>query len=125
MTPWISLAGDPGTDARLDGRHARSTADFHALAKTALGFPEHYGRNWDAFEECLADVGGPLSVSHADVLLDAEPPRALAVFVDVVRTWAAERGAEVRLTAPREALEVAEARLRGAGVSESDLRARG
>lgn len=30
--------------------------DLHAELGTALSFPEYYGKNWDAFDECVADT---------------------------------------------------------------------
>jgi len=40
----------------LEGsRISGDVAFFHEAAR-ALGFPEYFGRNWDAFHDCLGDV---------------------------------------------------------------------
>jgi RNAse (barnase) inhibitor barstar len=34
---------------------------FHLEVKVALGFPDYYGCNLDAFDDCLGDLGIPVS----------------------------------------------------------------
>lgn len=73
---------------RLDGREIMSWAGFHAQCKAAFGFPDFYGRNMDAWIDCLsglrADDGmssfslGPddvleIEVLHADILRKSAP----------------------------------------------------
>ena len=43
--------------ARLDVSGVRSHDELHDLIAQCLGFPDYYGRNWDAFDECIADSG--------------------------------------------------------------------
>ena len=31
-------------------------ADFHTAVATALGFPDYYGHNLDAFNDCIASI---------------------------------------------------------------------
>ena len=38
----------------LDGEHIASWGDFHAVCKTAFGFPDFYGNNMDAWIDCLS-----------------------------------------------------------------------
>jgi RNAse (barnase) inhibitor barstar len=55
---------------------------------SALGFPEWFGHNWDALEDCLTDLSWRNAPGH--VLL-IESPRAgddLGVLVDVLRSSA-------------------------------------
>ena len=68
---------------------------MQALAD-AMEFPEYFGRNWDAVEECVRDLswkpadGYLLTYAHAQVLEDCCPDD-LAILADVARlageTW--------------------------------------
>ena len=42
--------------AHVDGWHEGTKADFLRDVGEALDFPEHYGQNFDALADCLADV---------------------------------------------------------------------
>lgn len=66
-----------------------------ALAK-ALAFPPWFGHNWDALEDCLADMswceaeGYVLILRHADHLhseAEGDFLTALRIFADVSATW--------------------------------------
>ncbi len=39
----------------LDLAPARSQQVLHRLLAQGLGFPDHYGMNWDAFWDCVCD----------------------------------------------------------------------
>ena len=63
----------------------------------ALAFPPWFGHNWDALEDCLADMswreaeGYVLILRHADRLHDESEGdflTALRIFADVSTTWA-------------------------------------
>ena len=68
---------------RLDGTRMRTLDGVYDQCAAALQFPEWFGRNLDAFDECLRDVsapeapGGPvvLLVTGADEVLADEPGR--------------------------------------------------
>ena len=99
---WLPATDTTAWRAELDGSRCRTSQQFLVEVGVALGFPDYYGRNWDAFNECFGDLlevttggmgyefydrpGRPerelhLVVSHAeDLLVDAEP-RFLAVVV--------------------------------------------
>lgn len=81
----------------VDGRRCATKAGLLGEFARGLGFPPDAGRNWDAFEECLADLewlpgkGYLVVVSHADALLHGLD-EDYATFVEVVegvgREWA-------------------------------------
>ena len=57
---------------------------------TALRFPDHFGHNWDALEECLTDMewvdapGYVIYYDHIDALLAAHPDQ-FETFVEICR----------------------------------------
>jgi len=92
--------------ADLDGRSARTARQFLLSVGAVLGFPEDYGRNWDAFDECFGDLlditdggmgfefgdreGRPenglhLVVHHAEDLLVNAEPRDLSILIRMFR----------------------------------------
>jgi len=40
----------------FDGRAITDKASFLRMAAAALNFPDYFGSNWDAFEECVTDL---------------------------------------------------------------------
>lgn len=53
----------------VDGKAAHSKQKFLNVCAHALGFPEYFGDNWDAFEECLTDLSWHDAAGYL-VLLD-------------------------------------------------------
>jgi RNAse (barnase) inhibitor barstar len=41
---------------RMDIGHAHGKKDFLALIAKAMKFPDHFGGNWDALNDCLTDL---------------------------------------------------------------------
>ncbi len=81
---------------RLDGRAIADWASFHDACQAAFGFPDFYGRNMDAWIDCLSglrdDDGmssfslGPdevlqIELQHADALR-RKAPTILAALAD-------------------------------------------
>jgi ribonuclease inhibitor len=62
---------------RIDLFGASTKEEVHHRIAQALGFPDYYGRNWDAFDECIHDLAVP--VSHIRIIgvaaLEAQLPR--------------------------------------------------
>ncbi|MBE2285633.1 MAG: barstar family protein [Prosthecobacter sp.] len=61
---------------RVDVGAASSHEELHRLLATAFHFPDYYGHNWDAFDECIRDVELPARVEIAGLeALRARLPR--------------------------------------------------
>jgi hypothetical protein len=73
----IDLAGAAGKKAMLE-RIAR-----------ALDFPDWFGGNWDALEDCLGDLSWTRAEGHVLLFADAPATDARATLVDVLRSTAA------------------------------------
>ncbi|GAA1737356.1 barstar family protein [Aeromicrobium alkaliterrae] len=42
----------------IDGTAMKSSEAAHEVLQKAFGFPDWYGRNWDAFSDCFEDFAG-------------------------------------------------------------------
>ena len=42
-------------EAEIDVSGVSTSIELHERIATALAFPDYYGRNWDAFDECSRD----------------------------------------------------------------------
>ena len=83
----------PGSMPILDGRRLGDKASLLAALGQALNFPDYYGGNWDALDECLADLSwheGPLRllITHADAIPDELRSLLIDIFADAARLWA-------------------------------------
>ena len=101
--PWTSLlkvtAGQraeslvrPPTGLALKvikGRHCKTPANLFAEFARALEFPDYFGHNWDALEECLADLewlpgkGYILLITDAGCVLPDE--EEYETFLEILR----------------------------------------
>jgi hypothetical protein len=69
-----------------------SEADFHDAASRTLGFPDYYGRNLDAFNDCLCGIEVPeeggtvLAFQAFDGLHRLSPERAWHIL-DIAARW--------------------------------------
>jgi len=70
-------------------------ANLFKVFATALAFPEWFGQNWDALEDCLGDLSWRAAEGHVLVVLnhDRLPKDELGVLLDVLASsaeyWAA------------------------------------
>jgi RNAse (barnase) inhibitor barstar len=76
-----SIQQTPGRQAIvrvIRGAKSRSAADFFNECAAALQFPDYFGENWDALDECLRDLewlpgdAYLLVLTDADLLLDRD-----------------------------------------------------
>ena len=66
-------------------------ADKAPLLKTmasALGFPDWFGHNWDALEDCLTDLSWRDAPGHVLIIEEARPGDDLGVLLDILRSSA-------------------------------------
>ena len=83
----------------LDGSEVEDRAAFLESCDEAFGLPEWFGMNWDALEECLADLelegaeGVVVVWSQWGLFAEASPAdfaTALDVLRSAVRGWGAD-----------------------------------
>jgi hypothetical protein len=89
----------------LDGRALVEKQDLLNAIGRALEFPDCYGANWDALEECLLDLNWRsgecgLLIKHADAIPEAVMVTLLEIFSLAACYWAEaeQRGFSLFLT---------------------------
>ena len=83
--------------ARIDLVGAGREALLARIAK-ALSFPEWFGGNWDALEDCLADLSWSKAAGHV-LLFEGKadlPADDLGILVDILASVAAARAERKR-----------------------------
>ena len=79
----------------VDGKNITRKEQLMNHAATAFHFPNHFGNNWDALEECLTDLewidadGYVIYYDHIDGLL-AEHPDQFETLVEILRDSVAQ-----------------------------------
>ena len=100
--PWIRVLAAPESEVRaalslevlgcnyiLSGEKMRSKQGALVELKRLLAFPEHFGMNWDALDDCLRDMSWApatayvLLVTNAQQLL-ADEPTNLSIMLDIL-----------------------------------------
>jgi RNAse (barnase) inhibitor barstar len=83
--------------AWINGKRVENREDFLTAVALALEFPGYYGRNWDAFEECIRDLewlparGYVLVLDEYERFAQRDPESwniALAILKEAANTWA-------------------------------------
>ena len=100
---------------RLNGEHIRNWDTFHTECISAFGFPDFYGRNLDAWVDCLSylrDDDGmtkfklkdnevlTIEITHSDLIKQHEPELLdeLAMCVDLMNERYEDYGEQPALT---------------------------
>ena len=63
----------------IDFTNVKYYLQVHEIIKEALDFPDYYGKNWDAFWDCLTDMVGRsvhIEIRGLDVLKEKFPETA-------------------------------------------------
>ena len=80
----------------IEGRNIARKEQLLNHFANVLRFPEHFGENWDALEECLTDLewidakGYILYYDHIDPFLAAHPDQfetLVEILRDAVQSW--------------------------------------
>ena len=90
MTPLRFVDEWPPSATDVDGESIRDREDLMTALATAMHFPDYFGRNWDAVDECLRDHPGDLVIRNAADLW-RRLPREAAALAEIVASAAAER----------------------------------
>lgn len=96
MNGVFRISGVPReTMPTLDGRLLQDKTTLLAELGRVLDFPDYYGANWDALEECLADLSWHdgalrLLITDADALADELRETLIEIFLQASRAWAVE-----------------------------------
>ena len=137
--PTVALRVVDGTPAptpsgvavrRIDGEHARTLPGLYRAMAAAWDFPDHFGMNKDAFDDCmgvLPDSGrGYLTEVTAPAALLDDAPGELSWFIDSLAFYADEyapdRAFGVLLLATARQAPAALRRWRAAGASVTEVR---
>jgi hypothetical protein len=84
---------DAGKSVSVDVSGAHDKAGFMLCLARDLDFPPYFGGNWDAVEECLADMDWEsgvttlIRITHA-ARLKATEPSVLTTFAEIIRDLA-------------------------------------
>jgi hypothetical protein len=105
------LAGHGFNVVSVDGTAMMDAPSFHAEAKRAFGFPDFYGSNWDAFNDCLSELrlcfirqrlcGRRLSVWPRPTSSRFRRPSPSSAGTEISMDSPASRSAEQRRFQPR------------------------
>jgi hypothetical protein len=80
----------------LRGQKSRTARHLFDEWSAALQFPRYFGENWDALNDCLADLqwlpgdAYVLLIADGDKVLDKEPPAQLGALLKVLEHVAGE-----------------------------------
>jgi ribonuclease inhibitor len=74
------------TQYSVDLSGVKSRDDLHNPIAQIFAFPDYYGRNLDAFDECIADIAPPVSILVIGLKnLRFVLPREAKLFVECLR----------------------------------------
>ena len=71
----------------LDFTSVNYINEVHEIIKEGLGFPDYYGRNWDACWDCLTDmVGDPLHIELVGFeKIQSKFPRDAKIMLNILK----------------------------------------
>ena len=102
---------------------------FERLART-LGFPDYFGKNWDALSDCLRDFHWReerrIVIAHAELpgLEASDVKTYLEILSNAVEDWRRSGDRDLIVVFPRDARRTVEDVLHGCGADERSSPAR-
>jgi RNAse (barnase) inhibitor barstar len=83
---------------KIDVSQVSTRQELHSLLAESFRFPDYYGQNWDAFDECIRDVELP---PHVEIIgldsLRVRLPREAELFQRCIAHFVQEREHDIRL----------------------------
>jgi len=77
----------------------RTEAEFHDVVAATLGFPSHYGRNKDAFWDCLAELSETVLIQVKNFADLSDNLRSyVADYIEIIHEAEVETKGCIRLT---------------------------
>jgi hypothetical protein len=84
-------------EAHLDVSGLTSSKALHEAIATAFEFPSYYGKNWDAFDECLSDSSlRKIKITGIASLIDALP-RDASLLQICLKDYGTKTQSEIRI----------------------------
>lgn len=83
----------------LEGQRIEKKEQFLNHAAVAMNFPDHFGKNWDAFYDCLTDMdwvdgkGFLIYFDHTDAFAahnESQLETVIELFEDAIAYWKGE-----------------------------------
>jgi RNAse (barnase) inhibitor barstar len=75
----------------IDVSSVQTRDELHELLADQLGFPDYYGKNWDAFDECIRDFPPSRILQIVGFLsLENALPREAAMLRNCLEVFEAE-----------------------------------
>jgi len=84
----------------IDLSTATTREEVHERIARALNFPDYYGKNWDAFDECIAELeNAPRRIRFTGIInLEDRLPREVALLRTCLNDFRkSEAGSEVSI----------------------------
>jgi hypothetical protein len=106
-----ALATSPGLVAEVPASISNKAALLDELHRR-LHFPDYFGDNWDALDECIRDLSwlppGAVIVKHVDLPLTADVANLktyLSILRDAVQKWSSSEQRKLVVMFPPETQE--------------------
>ena len=73
----------------IDFTNVKHYLEIHLIIKEALGFPDYYGCNWDAFWDCLTDMyGEPINIEIVGLeVIERKFGDAASKMIEILRRF--------------------------------------